>query len=313
MPEKSFYEFMDQFTHAYAQGDHHSMLELALEQEKHPGHHASMIQAFKASALCLTGQSQAALHTFREALQAGHWYHEGALKHDADFALLCESPEFAPVLEECASRRARASAELEQSCKMRWIEPAGNPPPWPVLIALHGNSSNYRECEETWGRAAQFGWLVAIPQSSQQSWCSDHFVWDDLEKAGKDIARQYEGLKQDLPIDSHRVVIGGFSMGGTIAFRTGLAPDFELHALISLEGWLDENDSLPESPARFPPVKKAYLIAGQKMPAFYQVALKMAAVLSDRNIPATILETANEFHRYPDDFETLLLEILKAI
>src|SRR5215469_1091572 len=100
----------------------------------------------------------------------------------------------------------------------------------PLLIGLHGNGDNATNTLESWSGITDHNWLLAIPQSSQLEQ-PGAYVWDDRERGESEIREHLVQLTREHAIDSGRVVLGGFSMGG------GQAIWMALHQSIKTPGF----------------------------------------------------------------------------
>jgi predicted esterase len=259
---------------------------------------------------CLTGRPELAIELLEEALAAGHWYDQAGLREDSDLAALQGRPEFERLVQISLARRAEALATAQP--KLEVVEPDAAPP-FPLLLALHGNHSNLEESAGHWRGAARHGWLVATPQSSQPM--GPHtFGWNDYEWARGEVDQHFRALSEQFPIDRSRVAVAGFSMGGGLAIWLALSSAIPARGFVGVGAFLPNVDALiPLLKAGGGRGKRAYLIASQRDPTCYRIAQKLTPLFAQHSIPCELELHADLGHDFPPEFEHGLMTALDFI
>jgi poly(3-hydroxybutyrate) depolymerase len=267
----------------------------------------------RACFLTLMWQTEAAFRLLEEAIHAGHWYGESQLRNDPDLARLRDLPAF----EALVSRNARRAAEMQALVKphMVVIEPERRTAsPLPVLVVLHGNNMTPENSADYWRSAAALGWLVALPRSTQLG-MADHYIWNDLEWATRDVYQYIEILRQEHPIDADRMVIGGFSMGGQAAAWMSLS------GAVRGRGFIIAAAPHISDPAIWEPIcrvdarrgLRGVIIAGERDSFASAGAVILRSLLERGNVPCRLHLYPEMGHVYPQDFKDVLREGLTFI
>ncbi len=258
------------------------------------------------------GNAALALQLLNNAIDAGHWYH--GLREDPDFAALYDSPEFDRIVEICAERRAQAIALAKPIVKTR--QPDRFSPPYPLLMALHGNQSNVELFTPHWTSAVEHGWLVALPQSSQ-AYGPGTFSWNDWEWAIDEVKRHAAVLRAQpaqYPIDPQRVVIAGFSMGAGLAAWLALSDTIDVRGCLLVAPFLSDVDNLlPLLEKRMARRMRVYLVASQDDEYCYGIAQKLAALLPQYGIECEVEWYPEVGHSFPPPFGNRLPDALNFI
>lgn len=264
--------------------------------------------------MCLTavmGKPDEALSQFEQSVQEGYWYSDGTLRTDPDLKSLYGLPEFERLAAICRERQAAAEVGIKPY--MAVAEPEGGQPPYPTLIALHGNNRDADGSMRFWRTACQQGFLVAMPQSTQVG-NMDGFVWNDAERAQRDILSQFDALKQQHPVDASRVVVGGFSMGGRVACWQALS------GALPSAGFIGAAPFLGGFEAWEPQIKTAaarglrgYLLVGDWDEACYKDTVAMHKMLEAHGVACFLRVYPELRHVYPGDFDVTLREALDFI
>jgi hypothetical protein len=166
MGELTMKEFGQEYFRLSSEGAHAQAYKLVTrEAGRFPERAQGSYYNWRMCSACLMGDGALALQLLKEALAAGHWYDEAGLREDTDLASLQGLPEFERLVELSLRRRSEALAQAKPM--LQTFEPEGQPQPYPLLLALHGNISNLEESARYWRLATAHGWLVAAPQSSQ--------------------------------------------------------------------------------------------------------------------------------------------------
>ena len=203
-----------------------------------------------------------------------------ALAHDLWFAetVLRESPSLVPLNghERFEALVADSIAKMDSSATEPVVKTAvpDTPPPYPLLLALHGNGSSVAAEFGYWQAAVSHGWCVVAPQSATMM-LSGRYYWTSTETAVAEINNHLTRLKELYPIDWHNVVVGGFSMGADVALA------------IALSGAL---------PAR------RFLLVGPGGPNFHEPEnmLPLITEANGRDIKGLILMSEDDPHIEPD-------------
>jgi predicted esterase len=186
------------------------------------------------------------------------------------------------------------------------LEPKVQNGPMPLLIALHGNMSHAAGFAPHWLPAADEGWLVAVPQSTQFGWANTTGVWTDNDRALAEVQQHYQELVEQYAVDTNRVVLAGFSMGGQVAMKMALAGTIPALGFIGVEGWVFGVENIP--PLLDNMINsglRSHVITGGN-PRFADEAKAVVDLLRVRGLACQLEETANLYHDVSPDFPAVL-------
>jgi len=260
----------------------------------------------EAKRLAGAGDPRGALGALEAAYADGCRYKKEWLTGDRDLATLGPLPGFADFVVRANARYEEAAAAARP--RLTFVMPDTPPDAfgYPLLMVLHGNNSNAKETAPYWSHAADTGWVVAIPQSSEIGASPESYTWNDRERAARELDLHFERLKGATQIDTSRIVLAGFSMGGLHALALALAKRFTARGVVSIAAWLpriDELRRLVEGGAG--KMLRVYVIVGALDPS-RDGARALVDLLAAHKIRARLDERAGLEHEYPDDMETTL-------
>jgi predicted esterase len=211
----------------YQQGEYAAALELATRQLANFPDQALLLNYWRICMAARLGENDRSIRLLDELTHTGSWYGEVLLRKSPSLLPLQGLPEFERLV-----GLNRQLQELDRVTNFPLItlrpegECLGDGSPCPLLIGLHANGGTAQTSINFWRPAATQGFVVAVPQSSQAMW-KDSYVWNDLEIAKEEIARDYASLTPKYNLDPERVVLAGHSMGGEVAIwlaLTGVIP-----------------------------------------------------------------------------------------
>jgi predicted esterase len=259
----------------------------------------AMRLGWKMAILAKLNRVDEALAVFQEALDAGYWYDERALHGDSDFASLKGNPRFDELIQ-----RSNAGKSAE---KAAFVMPVFEPisPSRKLLIALHGNASHAEGIIQYWKPATEWGWVVALPQSTQGMWLSGHYAWDNRQETVALVEKAYASLIEKYRPET--VVMAGFSRGGETALFHAIEHKLKMALLI--------DSSFPQTEAEVPVLQanselRVYITSGTVM---MQEAKKALAYLGKQQIQYQFEETENYFHTYPPNFPERIQPLLDSL
>jgi predicted esterase len=251
----------------------------------------------------------------REGLDAGLWWGEEILKNDTDLESLQELPEFNRLVELSEARRQEAQAASKPLVLTLPI-PEDATPPLPMLLALHGNFANAQDSVEFWQSAVHQGWLTALPQSSQIT-MPDRHNWNDLKLGAREIKVHYQELAKKQPVDSEKVVVGGFSKGGEMAIWLALKETIPMSGFIAvnpggpfiqeIENWkplLEGCQSLAEL--------RGFFLVGENDGSIENIKA-LHEMLNTRGLTCDLLVAPEIGHEFPTDFDQILARALDFV
>lgn len=169
------------------------------------------------------GQDDQVMDLLESYLAKNQWFSTWFLKRIPELKAYENLPRYRRIVRATEEKEAR----YWQSKTMQPIvqAPTSAQPPYPLLIAMHGNGFNSQHSATQWGCAAQAGWLVFYPLAKRLVGYGLHW-WDAHGENCAIIAEQADEIIQQYPIDYNRVILGGFSKGGEVAM------------VLALQGWL---------------------------------------------------------------------------
>src|SRR5581483_11964907 len=225
----------------------------------------------EAKRLAGAGDPRGALGALEAAYADGCRYKKEWLTGDRDLATLGPLPGFADFVVRANARYEEAAAAARP--RLTFVMPDTPPDAfgYPLLMVLHGNNSNAKETAPYWSHAADTGWVVAIPQSSEIGASPESYTWNDRERAARALAKR-----------------------------------FTARGVVSIAAWLpriDELRRLVEGGAG--KMLRVYVIVGALDPS-RDGARALVDLLAAHKIRARLDERAGLEHEYPDDMETTL-------
>lgn len=179
-----------------------------------------------------------------EALFAGSWYSEEALRESPSLRPLVGLPEYESLL---ALSAEIAAGDASQGEHLIVETPENKEGPYPLLIALHQNGGSAVEARSAWLGLVEEGMALAFPQSSRALW-KGSFNWNDKDAAAKEIANHYQRICREYDVDRQHVIIAGHSMGAQLAIWLALSGTVKAKGFIAvgpylpqeeLEGWVE--------------------------------------------------------------------------
>ena len=318
MKDLTFSDLHTQLMHLYQNGEYAQALDLATRAASQFPAEALRTCYWRVCMASLLDETALALQALEEALASGLWYAEAQLRQDPDLQSLQGLPEFEHMVEVCRKREAEAQAQAAPALITLQPESGCQPgsQPCPLLLALHGNKRTAEVTVGFWRSAVSEGWLLALPQSSQVRG-PDGYVWNDRDRAVREIQEHYDTLCQQYAIDSDRVVLAGFSLGGELAIWLAMSGTIEARGFIAVGPggpYMNEPDKwaplIEDSQGRG---LRGYLVVGEQDVFCYEGAQALAALLKSRDIPCELEVHPNLGHDFPPEFQQSLTRALEFV
>lgn len=203
------------------------------------------------------GRAEAALRWLRAAAERGFSFTATA-RRDADLDPVRREPGFGEVI---AAFERNGAAALERvkpridAAPLLLHVPRGLDPsrPAPLVVALHSFGGRAEEIASLWRRAAEAqGAILVAPQSHVPR--GQGFDWGAMDQAEYAILRAVARARATYTIDPARIVLTGFSQGGSLAFYVALRQPGLFAGVIPVAGFYEERlNPLPAGrPGAFP-------------------------------------------------------------
>jgi predicted esterase len=243
-----------------------------------------------------------------QALEEGH--RRGIFYGLWDFAAapwdpVRSTPRFEAFLKENRSRIEQAQSKA--SMKIEVATPASYDPAkrYPLFIALHGGGESLPDFKPLWTSPRLRGEFLTLYVQSSQVASMKGFHWQDVAVTRRDLEAAYERTLKEYPVDTGRVIIGGFSSGGFGSLVAALKNFLPVRGFVVL---------CPEVPTTIGDedilAAKARGVRGTLLTTEADNRVEQQRSLMSRmdklGLPAVFHLTPKIGHWYPDDFESLL-------
>jgi len=312
----SFAEFQQQFFEYHGKPEtQQAAFDLVTEAAPQFPEQANLLCNWRYCAAALSGKPDLALQIMQEGLEAGFWWGEDILINDDDLKSLLELPEFKRLVEVSKAHRQAAQAATKPLALTLPV-PTDTTEPLPLLLALHGNNSNAQDSVTFWESAVGQGWLTVLLQSSQ-IFGPDAFVWNDLELGAEEIKAHYQELSESQPLDSAKVVVGGFSKGGEMAIWLALKEVIPLTGIIAvnpggpliqdINQWkpiLEECTTLTDL--------RGFLLVGENDASIENIKALHKMFVS-HGLTCDLIVAPEIAHEFPADFDQILARALEFV
>jgi len=284
---------------SYQAGDYQAAYDLATEQLAQYPQQAPLLEYWRICMAASMGGEDLTLDLLEQTLESGIWYAETLLRKSPALQDIQGHARFEALVS--TSQLLQTQAQNERF-PLLTLRPEGEcnsvDTRCPCLLGLHNNIGTVETSLDFWKPAAQAGWLVAAPQSSQAIW-TDAYVWDDYTTARHEINAHLAALDARYAIDPGRVVIAGHGMGGEVAIRIALEGFLPLTGVLAIAPTgplVDDRTSwgpwLSQAAASFTPGSpeiRAAFVVGEDDGAVPVVQLEaFADMLIDHGIPTNV-------------------------
>jgi predicted esterase len=189
--------------------------------------------------------------------------------------------------------------------------------PPPLLFVAHGNVSNIENEIGHYRPATEWGWLLAMPQSSQPWDVEGRYVWGDWEMTERQLGKYCSLLSQELDYDPARVVTAGISKGGEVAVWLAMSGKVSARGFIAVA---PGGKRIDEPGALLPFVEtsrekglRGYLIVGDRDTSCYEATMKLSTFLKEQGISCELEIHPGEGHWFPPNFAQSLRRALRFI
>jgi predicted esterase len=134
-----------------------------------------------------------------------------------------EDPRFKQIAEENRKIQAELSAESKPDVLVQTPAKYSKDNTYPLFVVLHHWNADTAGFSRFWqSKRAAKRYITAFIQSSQVV-AAGTFGWSDFKKAREDIKAVYDRIVGEYPVDTRRVVAGGFSQGGMMALDAAVS------------------------------------------------------------------------------------------
>jgi len=266
-------------------------------------------------AAALLGKPDLALEIFQKAIDDGFWWSEEYLRTDEDLKSLQDLPAFNRLVD-ASEKQYRLAQSKAAPVALSLDLPAQSTEPLPLLLALHGNSSNAQDSVSFWASGVEQGCLTVLLQSSQVIG-PNAYVWDDFESAAKEMQDHYAGLVEEYQIDTERTVIGGFSKGGEMAIWATLMDTIPVRGFIAvcpggpyirdIDQWLpilESNQGWTE--------KRGYFVVGENDQSVENIKALHKMFIS-KGLACELVIVPGIAHDFSADFDQTLAQALEYL
>lgn len=257
-----------------------------------------------AAARIYLGQRDKAVDALEDGLRRGVFY--GLWDFLAEFwDPLRGAPRFEAFL---AANKARVDEASSKAVLLTEIvTPEGYDPArrYPLFIALHGGGETMADLKPLWISPRLRSEFIILYVQSTQVASMKGFHWQDAAVTRRDVEAAYKKVVAQYPVDTGRVLIGGFSSGGYGSMVTAFADPFPLRGFVAL------CPSVPEAlgdadilAAKARGLRGTLLTTGldHRVEAQRALAERMAKL----GLAVEFHETPNIGHWFPDDFAARL-------
>ncbi len=305
---RDFWDLQEQVFTRHDEGRYADALALVDEHEDRWPERADRTVFWRACLLCRLGRVADALDVLQAAADRGMWWSEHALKGDVDLEPLWSETGFQRLAVAMRARQEeatrRATPVLEVTPPEAWL--AGEDVALPLLIGLHGRGEAVPAGGGPWRAAVELGWLVAQPQASTPI-STTAYAWDDPARSEQEVLGHHARLLADYTVDPDRVVLAGFSQGGTLALRLALSGALPARGVIAVcpsGGAAAEQVAslVPQGAARR---VRTYLVTGERDYALDSTRA-LGRALAAAGAPVGLVVEPHLGHRYPPDLPHVL-------
>ncbi|UCH32163.1 MAG: hypothetical protein JSV05_01880 [Candidatus Bathyarchaeota archaeon] len=259
------------------------------------------------------GKKKEAITVLEHGLRHGAWWSPKLLK--TGWKGLADQPKFQKILKVVRKRfdeeTAIAKAELIVRTSEKYLREKASP----LLLILHGAYSNNNNSQHTWMSSfKESSVLLAFLQSSQIM-SSDHFVWDDEDKALREVKRALSILIGKYRINRSKVILGGVSRGAEVALLSLFSGNTQADGFIAVipsVGAFTKRFIKTTHPLIRKDIVRGFIITGEKDPR-HPNTKTVYKFLKEQGIACQFHSVPGAGHTIPEDFDLILKKAINFV
>jgi len=311
MKPTSFNELNTEMQRLRDAGHESDALDLLTRSEPlFPGQ-AALTRMLRVELLARMNRASEAVDLLRDGLDRGYRYRGRWLRHER-IALLTSQPDFSALVERSEAQYERAQADARPDLSI-FMPQHGAGVELPMLLALHGNNRTMQDTAPSWQSVVRDGWVLAVPQSSEIATTPGFFVWNDRDRAARDLETHLATLRARLSLDATRSVLGGFSMGARLAVELGLRGHFLTKRILAVGTWLPDFEMLRVGLDRSNvQMSRVYVVVGRHDASGYEGSMRLVDHVRMLGGSADI-EIHDGGHEEPGDMSAALRRALEFL
>ncbi|MBN1230478.1 MAG: hypothetical protein JXA19_01285 [Anaerolineales bacterium] len=262
------------------------------------------------------GMEDRVYETFKDSLNHGLWYNEELLRQSHSLETFWGEDQFEDLVK-ISNQFQNADPVLllpllvVQNKHNDFSTAALSP----LLLVLHENYNTAQNCIPHWRKAAEEGWIVALPQSRQAVW-SGGYLWVSYDAVLKQYSDHLAKLTSNYPVDKDKVVIAGIGEGADAALWLALNQISDIHGFILI----NPNGPLANEPGdwqhyldSYPDLRGVILLNEVGEDVQQTIIQSLGDTLNKNAIPTRMIQYKNEENPYPDNFNDYLTDALAFI
>jgi predicted esterase len=312
MPYHDDPEVFDRAYALYQQGAYRESYDLLTAALPDYPAHAQRLYEWRFDVAARMGEPDLCEQVLEDALDAGCFYGEFALRKDEDLREMQGRPRFEALVARNFAMMAEAQKHAAPRLELfnRGVEEKST---LPLLLALHGNNSNNLRFRENWQSLRGSNWLVALAQSSQLSG-KGLYSWNDLAVAEREVKEHYRQLIGAFPVDPTRVLISGFSKGAHIAILAALQEWVHVTGFIAVAPYVGDPKAWePLLEQEYDGALRGCFLLGEDDEMCTPGARVLSELLIRRGIHCQVKTFPGVAHAFPPGFDQVLQDAMRFI
>ena len=212
---KTFSEFETEIRELYEAAQYTEIIDrIDAERANYPGQHIYLAY-WQITMAARAGNNELAFHFMDELISNQQWISSHLLLDSPSLEGLQDLSDYRERFQKMVALQQKEQAQILPLLVIH-KEEADLKVAAPLMIGLHKGHALALDSIKFWQSAAQLGWLVGVPQSSQAMW-SGQYVWEDRETAYSDIESHIKDLAAKYVVDPQRIIVAGHEAGGELA------------------------------------------------------------------------------------------------
>jgi len=172
-----------------------------------------------------------------EALEEGH--RRGVYYGLWDFTAKAwdpfrDLPRFRAFLEANKARIDEAQAKAAMTIEVATPESFDPAKKYPLFIALHGGGESVADFKPLWTSPRLRAEFITVYVQSSQVANMRGFHWQDVALTRRDLEAAYKRVLGQYPVDTGRIIVGGFSSGGFGSIVAAFGDLFPVRGFVAL-------------------------------------------------------------------------------